>query len=522
MRRTLLFLVPAAATAVLIGLIAARVPSANGPAEWRWPYRPSGFDLGMGFGLVLAAALMIPLVYWAAHKRPTDWRWALPLLVILGWALLLDMVQAQPGGFGRVFDALASRHTFGYVFDAGLAPDTRTLLADWPAASAGLNQHARTHPPGPLLAVRALDLLGRRLPADPEGERGLVSSAEESLQREVGRAVARGRKAPSDPPAAGTLVLLALLLPLLSALTAWPLHRLAVGLGLEPGAALLAAALWLTVPARAVFTPSLDQALPLLAVTAAWLAATSTRGTGVWRGLVAGAFLGLAVFFSYGYLTVVPLVGLLALAPKDEGETVPRVWLRATRWDQGLLLAAGFLLPWIALALFAGYDPLASFQAAMDQHRAIAVTSRSYGTWLAWNPYDLLLLLGPAVLVPAAASLVFRNGRRTGRPAFRVLAWGWWTLLLLLLFSGTVRGEVGRIWLFLMPFACVLAAGDAARRWGARGLWSGLLLVLEIALLLVLAGSLVFVGQAPRPPGLYSIGSNVTFRFEYRQPIGGK
>lgn len=124
----------------------------------------------------------------------------------------------------------------------------------------------------------------------------------------------------------------------------------------------------------------------------------------------------------------------------------------------------------------------------MEQHRAIAVAARSYGTWLVWNPYDLLLLLGPAVLVPAAASLIGR-AEAGWRPAFRALAWGWWALLLCLLLSGTVRGEVGRIWLFLMPFACVLAAGDAVRRWPPRSLWTGLLLILEIALLLVLAAT---------------------------------
>ena len=499
MRRAILPLLLTAATAGLIFLIAARVPFANGPAEWQWPYRPAGLGGGgLVFGLAVAAALMIPLVYWAAHNRRTDWLWALPLLVILGWALLLNLVLAQPGGFRQVFDVLASRHTFGYVFDAGLAPDTRTLLADWPAVSAGLNQHARTHPPGPLLAVRALDLLGRRLPPDPEGERGLISYAAESLQREVGRATARRQKAPPNPPAPGTLVLLALLLPLLSALTAWPLHRLATGLGLESGAALLAAALWLTVPARAVFTPSLDQALPLLAVTAAWLVVSASSGKiGRWRALLAGGLLALSVFLSYGYLAVVPLVGLLALTPETPAGDGWRDLARAARWDRGLLLAAGFLLPWIVLALLTGYDPWASFRAAVEQHGAIAVASRSYGTWLAWNPYDLLLLLGPAVLVPAAASLAGRIGGRTEegwRPVFRVLAWGWWALLLLLLLSGTVRGEVGRIWLFLMPFACVLAAGDAVRRWGPRSPQAGLLLVLEVALLLVLSVNLVFVG----------------------------
>jgi len=472
MRRLLLPFLITAATAVLIFLIASQVPSANGPAEWQWPYHRPGFE---GMELAFAAALMLPLVYWG-NERSKDWLWSLPLLVILGWVLLLDLARAQPGGFPRIFDALASRHTFGYVLDSGLAPDARTLLADWPAVSAGLNQHSKTHPPGPLLAVRALDLLGRRLPSDPEGERGLVSYASESLEREVARVALRSHKTPRALPAPGTLVLLAFLLPLLSALTAWPVHRLAAALGLAPGAALLAAALWLTVPARAVFTPSLDQALPFLVVASAWMAASGGR----WRALLAGLLLALAVFFSYGYLAAAPLVGLLALTAK------PRPVERT------LLLAAGFLLPWIALALAAGYDPWASFRVATESHHAIAVASRSYGTWLIWNPYDFLLLLGPAVLIPAAAALFTRDEER--RLAHRALAWSWWALLLALILSGTVRGEVGRIWLFLMPFACLLAAAEAVRRWGPRSLWTGMLLVLELALTLVLAGNLVFVG----------------------------
>ncbi|HKH48784.1 MAG TPA: hypothetical protein VKM72_29305 [Thermoanaerobaculia bacterium] len=487
MRRALLPVLLTAATLLLIFLIGRHVPSANGPAEWQWPYRAPGLQ---GLGLVLAAALTIPLIYWAAHERRTDWWWALPLLVLLGWALPLNLVRAQPGGFRQVLDALASRHTFGYVFDAGLAPDTRTLLADWPAASVGLNQHSRTHPPGPLLAVRALDLMGRRLPADPQGERGLISAAAESLEREAARVALRSHKTPRNLPSPGTLVLLALLLPLLSALAAWPVHRLAAGLGMETGAALLAAALWLTVPARSVFTPSLDQALPLLVVAAAWMAVTGRR----WRALLAGGLLALSVFFSYGYLAAVPLVGLLALTAQRSPEDLRRLdWLDWLDWKRTILCAAGFLLPWIVLALATGFDPWASFRTAVEQHHKIAVASRSYGTWLAWNPYDFLLLLGPAVLALTAVSL-FGRRKDERSPAHNALAWGWWALLLVLLVSGSVRGEVGRIWLFLMPFACVLAAGDAVRRWGPRSLWTGLLLVLELALTLALAGNLVFVG----------------------------
>jgi hypothetical protein len=492
MRRFALPLLLALVTLAAVLAIGLQVPSANGPAEWQWPYHPPALH---GLGLLITAALMVAFTWWTAQDRARDARWALPLLVLLGWVLTLDVARAETGGFRGVMEALASRHIFGFVFDEGLAPDTRDLFADYPKATAALNQHTRTHPPGALLLVRELDQIGRLLPAPRPGSTGLTALAAECLDHEVQRAAVRHHPVPHPPPAAWTLVLLALLLPGLSALAAWPLHRLALRLGLPPGPALFAVALWILVPARSLFTPSLDQALPFLLLAAAALAA----GPGRWRPAAAGAVLSLSLFMTYGYLAPAVLVGLLAIAQPlgaSDGTDRRQVWRRAA--VRAVLLAAGALLPWLLLALFTGYNPLAAFKDAMAQHRMIAVESRSYATWLLWNPYDFALLLGPAVAGLAAAALVSRREART--PAFRVLAWGWWALLALLLVSGTVRGEVGRIWLMLMPFACVLAAGAAAERsdrWDGsdrRRPWTSLVLLLQAALLLALAANMTFMG----------------------------
>jgi len=476
MRRLALPLVLTFVTMDLLIAVFTQLPFANGPAEWEWAYRVPGLE---GLGLLAAAAAMVPLVWWAAQDTASDARWALPLLVSLGWVLTLDVARAQPDGFRRVMESLASRNTFGYVFDEGLAPDTRELLADYPAATANLNQHTRTHPPGALLAVRGLDLLGRRLPPPVAGSGGLGDMARASLDREAQRASARHRPSPRAHPAPGTLAILALLLPALSALAAWPLYHLARRLGLSPNAGLLAAALWLVVPARSLFTPSFDQALPFVLLVAAVLAA----GPGRWRAFAAGLFLFLCLFVSYGYLAPAALVGLLVIAPvpgTDRRQAALRV----------VLLGAGFLLPWIVLAVFAGYDPWTAFQSAMVQHRAIAVTPRSYSTWLVWNPYDLVLLLGVPIAGLAAAALRPRAERA---PALRWLAWGWWALLAVLLVSGTVRGEAGRIWLMLMPFACLLAAAATTERWSPRSVWAGFFLLLQAALLLMLAANMTFM-----------------------------
>ncbi len=76
--------------------------------------------------------------------------------------------------------------------------------------------------------------------------------------------------------------------------------------------------------------------------------------------------------------------------------------------------------------------------------------------------------------------------------------WGFWGLLLVLWISGSVRGEVGRIWLLFMPFACLFAAqGITALRGvgepGARRGWALGLAGLELALGLALAATMTFV-----------------------------
>ncbi|MEA2692723.1 MAG: methylthioxylose transferase [Acidobacteriota bacterium] len=487
MRRLLPALL-ALGTAALLAALWLQVPGVNGPWEWRWDYRPPGLG-GAGLAILAACAGLAIAATLRDGGRFAGSRTGLGLLVLLGCGLTLAVVDAQPGGFGRVIRSLVSRHSFSYVFDAGVAPGTAELLADYPAASERLDLHSQTHPPGPLLLVRGLDALTRGLPV-PEG--GLVAAARDAFAREVNRARERRRPAPEVPAGPWAVVILAFLLPALSALAAWPLHRLALSWGLSPGAAALAVLLWLLTPARSLFTPSLDQALPLLLVGAAALASLGDGrepGGGRARSFGAGLLAAAACFLSYGCLAILPWLALLTLgAGPDERPG----WRARSGGVRAGLLGAGFLVPWIVLALATGYAPWRAFRVAISAHRTMAVVTRSYSTWVGWNLYDFALLLGPAVALLALAAL------RPGPAArsFRWGLWGFWGLLLLLDLSGSVRGEVGRIWLFFMPLACLFAAAALAEREGEdrrpAGVVGGLAL-LQAALLLTLAANLVFV-----------------------------
>jgi|GEM_PF-1346654 len=573
-RRRFFLLLLAVANAALALAAWTRQPWANGPAEWRWQYVPAG---GPGFSAAAALAMLAPLAALAAlaglgvlwgHGRLAAWRGAPLLAVACGAAFTFALVAVQPGGFARVTAALVSRNSFGYVWDAVLAPPTRALLADYPAASAGLNQHSLTHPPGPLLAVRALGWLDSVLPAPaarrtsradtrtgPVSEPGAATGAERAdgdggsgggglpglaaaaIDREVARARSHGRPVPRPPPGPWTVTALAVLLPALSALAAWPLYLLARRWGLAPETALLAAVLWLLAPARSLFTPSFDQALPALLIGAAWLAAGGGRA----RAAAAGALLFAACFTSYGCLPALPLVAACAAVAAPTATTrreasgvlvsassplpAPAPAPAAPGWQRWGALALGFGLPWLALAVAAGYDPWHALRAALEIHQRIAVAPRSYATWLLWNPYDFALLLSPGVLGLAAAALFpvwWPGGSPAGplsqRPAGWRAAWTWWASLALLLLSGGVRGESGRIWLLWMPFGCLFAAAAASvsgprgagrPAWATQpetrepmaeaGLWKAgvaLLLATEAALALALAASMVFVSAS--------------------------
>ncbi len=472
----------AALTAIAAALL--QIPGFNGPAEWQWPYRPIGLAPLPLLAAILCAGVLVALLLYGPSGR----RGAL-CLAIAGYGFSLSLIAAQPNGFVRVVKVLASRHSFSYLYDAALAPPTRDLMADFPAASSALSMHSRTHPPGVLLAIRGLDRVARAL--GPAGALGtsLFRKAAEAFAEESSRARERGKPVPAIPPSPWSPVLLAFLLPLAAAAAALPLYGLGLGWGLSDGAARLGAALWLTVPAATLFTPSVDQALVVFPLVGAALVVGMGRRSlgmtvGGWRALAAGVVVALGCLISYGLLVAVPFVAWVAFSSgEDEGWFSPRRFVRAA------LVGVGFALPWVALALFAGYDPWTSFRTAISAHREMAVETRSYTTWLLGNPYDFALFCGPAVAVLGAVGLVSRRAP----VALRRGLLGGAILFALLWLSGSVRGEVGRIWLFAMPFVVLAAAAVDSSAEPPSNARHALLVAAQALTTIAFAASMIFV-----------------------------
>lgn len=175
---------------------------------------------------------------------------------------------------------------------------------------------------------------------------------------------------------------------------------------------------------------------------------------------LAGLDGGLASQLSYAAPVFLGCGAALALAPLVRSRE--RLADRLPTLAIALAVCALVLLPPLA----AGHEPWVALRTALALHRALVTGARSYLAWLVYDPIDAALFTGPPVVAlgPLRLADAVRR-RRSGRPLspahgrlLALLAVG-----TLLLASGVVRGEVGRLWMPLMPLAlvaCTVASAD--------------------------------------------------------------
>lgn len=432
------------------------------PPEWQWAFRPDGpaepLLAAAGCLLGLLALLAASGGVGAGRHRDTALRGLVVGAVVLGFALQLALLAREPG---RPLQTLLSRsrspsHTsYHTVAISREARDPRAFLrshADLLPALARSAKHAATHPPGPVLFYRTMLALCEASPALTDGLLGAAGLPDREF------------RPPATRPARAAALLGALLLGLLGALAAWPIARLALALGVQGPAAARLALLWAMLPGPALQTPQFDQALalPVVGATALLLAASHRPGAwaGATRAALAGALGGVAFFTSYGAAAFLAIGGLAVLAAAGGGAAGRRsAWLAAVA--VGVTGLAAFGLP----ALL-GHRPVPALLTALAIHREIYTAPRSYALWLLFNPLDFALFLGVPVAVIGllALSRTLRQaaGSGGGTPVerFRLAAFGGMAVLLAL---GVTRGEVGRLWIPLMPLVLVASLGGDGR-----------------------------------------------------------
>lgn len=196
----------------------------------------------------------------------------------------------------------------------------------------------------------------------------------------------------------------------------------------------VAALLFIFVPASLLYGATSADAMYVTPATIAAACLISRRPPVV---LVGAGALAIASFFSYALLAIGAWATLLRWR-RDGFATALRV---------ALLCATALVAFYAALGLISGFDVLAVLQATNERYHDGIAHLRPYLFYLFGSPAAFLVMLGPVAWF-AARSLGTRETTALALAAVIAIA----------ALAGYTKGETERIWVFLVPLACLAAA----------------------------------------------------------------
>jgi hypothetical protein len=463
--------------------------------RWRWPYgHPRWLWL---VPCVLGVAIyVIGARRFIAKERQTD-STSYPVRLIL-WAfvgaallpLLLLTLEDRP--IFLLFTRSASTVTGGYQYATAMSTDLRDTLRYWPQFIVDMRAKTHSEPPGGVML-------------SPPGLLALYEGDEQLLKAIPPAAVQLGSIVRplqcqnlammtwSDPVMASAWWQMAM--PLWAALAVAPLYCLGTLL-FDRERAQLAVVLWPLVPGLAIFTPRFNVFFPLLALVML---------LELWRGLLrdrprwiaaSGFVLSVALLFNLSLMPLGLLAGLTILGY--------RLLARPANFRLAMrdlaLFGIGCASTWALYWALSGVSPLTVADTILNAHYEMY---RPYLPWLFMHPYDMAIFVGLPVAAFALWRIVrLRDLRRRGPailPADLFAGAAALTLILVVL-SGTARGETGRVWLFFAPVWLLLAA-DMLAGFGTRERL-GFLAIQALCLLTmaaVLRANFTAFTEPPRP-----------------------
>jgi hypothetical protein len=303
--------------------------------------------------------------------------------------------------------------------------------------------HAQSHPPGPVIAHWLSWQVFQALPALADA----IAMPLRTLQcHNPGLMFLDNAQMASAS--------LGMLLPLIGGLAVWPLYALAKRVA-NARVAAITALLFPVLPLFALWMSQWDQVYPLLLFLGLYFVHTGLEKKSWWRVFAAGVPLSIASFFSVGNFVLMAIVGLYGIA---------WLWLQRKSFRLSLSLSLrlaivytlGCASIWLLYWLFYGVNPLDVISTGSRLAFESTTGNRSYGTWLFGNPIDFGVFLGFPIVILLIYNLIKRIPFPKSLLPIAIATFG--TLVLLWL-SGSVRGEVGRLWIYFGPLMVLIAIG---------------------------------------------------------------
>jgi hypothetical protein len=438
-------------TAVAWSLVAATIALA-GTAAWGAALQRGGTDLTLfaapffadwgprpSWGLVLPVAIALTIASCGPRvARVLPWR----RLLVVAWTTTIawSVALSASTGWAGLTRSVRSRYDYAAVLPVvhrvGLGPFVGTYVARLGDAPT----HVKSHPPGMVVLLRSLEVLGLH----------------------------------GSGWAAAALVAVTATVPVGVVVT---VRRLGAGSAARAVLPFLVCGPWtllVATVADGLFAAAVVWGIALLAAAAS----VGDLRHAAALALVSGALLAGSLYLSYG---LVPLAAALAAA----------VLLSTRRYHLVPPLLAGATVV-VAAWTLAGFDWLEGFGAARALYHAGAAAHRPYSYFVVANVVVFAVMLGPAVVAAwghrpprAPAAEPGASPPDPFVPPLRWLAGAAVVAVAIADLSGLSKGEVERIWLPFVPFATLVVVRLASSRRAASWIAAQAAVAIALQTLLV-------------------------------------
>jgi len=431
----------------LIGVDAS--PYLRGPApfppEWRWEHSFSAPSPLWIFPALVGCLILCLFVQIERMNLLQIRKKVIAVLSVLLFLLILfqiTILAASRGGLRVLFFKIAHPGFNGYFTASLMDKSVADFLRNYEREVVFLPMHAKGHPPGVPLLMRAVN----------EGMKNLsfLKTISDSLRPNRDDM----RKLWDDLrwyEQVGSLVN-GFLFSILGMLAIFPIYL--IGKELIDEKAGLRAAVWYGfVPSVTAFVPLPDAFFAFLGVFGMAFFIIGLKRNMERMFFWSGMIFSIGLFFSLSILPLIILCGLLGcwLLFKDR--------LTHPTRKASLFLIGVSLLP-LLLFVFFQYNTVVVSHVIMS---GLAV--RSYWLWLLYNPYDFFFFAGVPLFLILCATIW--KTRRDFSIKQNTLSFGFlWSFLLTMLIlnlSGASRAEVGRIWLPFVPILALIGASYFSR-----------------------------------------------------------
>lgn len=411
-------------------------PWVRGGFGWRWQYEPI-------VAIRLLPLIALTVIYLIVAFRLRRMR------TVIGWSLIGSIVLAIAAAYSRDGDALYTLFTR----TASIVASGEWWMAasiDWPSGEwrawtdlmtrlGVVTSNAATSPPGIPMAYAVATALADAFPIlrDP-------------LYRTLLPYQCHNQNLLIFTPAQWAAAWIGILTPVWGALAVFPIAGIARQLAIrDPYTPVIA---WAIVPGMMAFSASSSTLFPLIALIVMLLLIRGLGGSR-WGLIGAGGVYGIGLFANFIFLPLAALYGFYTLIDYWQVKRpAGRPWYDPIQ--TGLWFAIGAILPWGIFTLFTGLTLLDVLGTALNRHLEL---ERPYLYWVWMHVWDWAIWTGLALTLLSLRDL--RHNR---------LALALWCTVLAFTLSGTTRGESGRIWLLLAPFALLAAAHLPIDRWILR------------------------------------------------------